>query len=66
MEARAPWCSIAGPDVVRMLTPISFAMMLASVVFPSPGGPAIRMCSIGSLRPRAAEIRISMFALTPS
>src|ERR1700693_3226550 len=51
MEASAPWCSIAGPDVVRMLTPISFAMMFASVVLPRPGGPAIMMCSIGSPPP---------------
>ena len=39
MAARSPGRSIAGPDVIFMLTPISFAMMLASVVFPSPGGP---------------------------
>ena len=32
--------SSAGPDVVCMLTPISVAMMSASVVLPRPGGPA--------------------------
>ena len=31
--------SIAGPDVVTRVVPISFAMMPASVVLPSPGGP---------------------------
>jgi hypothetical protein len=31
--------SIAGPDVTFMWVPISLAMMPASVVLPSPGGP---------------------------
>ena len=37
--ARSPCFSIAGPDVILMLTPISFAIIPASVVLPSPGGP---------------------------
>ena len=39
MEARSPARSMAGPLVTRMLWPISAAMMPASVVLPSPGGP---------------------------
>ena len=30
---------MAGPEVTLILTPISFAMIFARVVFPSPGGP---------------------------
>ena len=37
--ARSPRFSMTGPLVVRMLTFISLAMTVASVVFPSPGGP---------------------------
>jgi hypothetical protein len=36
---QSPLRSMAGPEVMRMLTPISIAMMLASVVLPRPGGP---------------------------
>lgn len=36
-----PAFSSTGPEVVLMLTPISLATMLASVVLPSPGGPKI-------------------------
>ena len=37
--ARSPCFSMAGPDVTRIFTPISFAIMFERVVFPSPGGP---------------------------
>ncbi len=36
---KSPAFSIAGPLVVRIFTPISLAMTIAIVVFPSPGGP---------------------------
>ena len=39
VPTRSPGFSSAGPDVVRMLTPISRAMSSASVVLPRPGGP---------------------------
>ena len=39
MATRSPGFSIAGPEVMRMFTPISLAMTEASVVLPSPGGP---------------------------
>ena len=38
------------PEVWRRLTPISAAMMCASVVFPRPGGPNSRTWSSDSLR----------------
>ena len=37
--ARSPAFSIDGPVVICMATPISDAMMPASVVLPNPGGP---------------------------
>ena len=37
--ARSPAFSMAGPEVIRMLTPISLAMMPLRVVLPRPGGP---------------------------
>ena len=37
--ARSPGFSMAGPEVMRMLTPISLAMMPLRVVLPRPGGP---------------------------
>lgn len=39
MAARSPACWTAGPDVTRRLEFISWAMIIASVVLPSPGGP---------------------------
>ena len=39
LAAKSPAFSIAGPDVILILTPISFAIIPARVVFPSPGGP---------------------------
>ena len=38
-DAKSPGFSIAGPDVIFIFEPISFAIILESVVFPSPGGP---------------------------
>ena len=37
--ARSPGRSSTGPEVCFMVTPSSAAMMCASVVLPSPGGP---------------------------
>ena len=37
--ARSPARSMAGPEVILMLTPISLAITCARVVLPSPGGP---------------------------
>ena len=39
----SPGFSMAGPLVMRICTPISLAMMPASVVLPRPGGPYSRM-----------------------
>ncbi len=52
--ARSPAFSRTGPDVTRICACISRAMMCASVVFPSPGGPDRRTWSSGSCRWRAA------------
>ena len=51
--ARSPACCRAGPLVIRNGACISVAMMPASVVFPSPGGPDNRTWSAG--RPRRRE-----------
>ena len=50
--------STAGPDMTRSVDPISAAMIPASDVLPSPGGPASRTCSHGSPRARAAARKI--------
>src|SRR6266436_6437771 len=64
MEARSPACSMAGPEVVFIWTPISTAMMLQRVVFPSPGGPYSSTWSTDrSLRRRAASSSTFRFAL---
>ena len=47
---RSPGFSSTGPEVVRSCTPISRAISMASVVFPSPGGPKKRVWS--SVSPR--------------
>src|SRR5574344_242302 len=47
MEARSPTFSIAGPDVIFICLFVSFAIRLASVVFPSPGRPSKSLCSAG-------------------
>ena len=39
IAARSPARSMAGPDVILISTPISLAIIPASVVLPSPGGP---------------------------
>jgi hypothetical protein len=51
--ARSPGRSSTGPEVWRRLTPISRAMMCASVVLPRPGGPNSSTWSSAS--PRAAR-----------
>ena len=57
---------MAGADVVLILTPISLATMLASVVLPKPGGPCKIRCSKLSSRFCAASINIDkFFALFP-
>jgi len=56
--ARSPPFSITGPDVALIVAPIAFAMMNASVVFPSPGGPEKSICSSGSPLSRAAWIKM--------
>src|ERR1043165_8566082 len=53
--ASSPAFSMTGPLVFLMFVPIAFAMMLASVVFPNPGGPLNRMCSSTSPRFFAAS-----------
>ena len=45
MAARSPVRAMAGPLVVLMLEPSSFATTVASVVLPRPGGPENRMWS---------------------
>src|SRR3954469_20644074 len=46
----------AGPEVMQILTPISWARTWARVVLPSPGGPWSRTCSRGSLRALTAAM----------
>ena len=62
----SPIFSSAGPDVTRICEPISFAMMCASVVFPSPGFPYSNTCSIGSSRFFAAPMNTFRFSFNPS
>src|SRR5689334_12027077 len=57
--ARSPARSSTGPEVWRRFTPISRAMMCASVVLPSPGGPKSSTWSSASLRLRAAAMKIA-------
>ena len=49
--------SSAGPAVWTIGTPSSAAMMCASEVLPSPGGPARSTWSSGSPRRRAASMK---------
>src|SRR5688572_29772921 len=60
--ARSPGRSSTGPEVWRRFTPISRAMMCASVVLPSPGGPNSSTWSSASPRARAAWMKISSCA----
>ena len=53
-----------GPEVMRMLTPISFAITAASVVLPRPGGPCRSTWSSGSPRILAAFMNTLRFSLT--
>src|SRR5437764_1878069 len=53
--ASSPAFSITGPLVLLIFVPIAFAMMFASVVLPSPGGPLNKMCSSTSPRFFAAS-----------
>src|SRR5215470_14824452 len=62
--AMSPAFSIAGPAVERSSAPISFAMMLASVVLPKPGGPVSSTWSSASRRLRAAFMYTRRFSLT--
>src|SRR5262245_53017142 len=57
--ARSPARSSTGPEVWRRLTPISLAMMCASVVLPRPGGPNSSTWSSASFLPLAAWMKIS-------
>ena len=54
---------MAGPEVMRTLTPISLAMMPDRVVLPSPGGPWSRTWSSGSFRILAAWMNTSRLPL---
>lgn len=64
IPTRSPGFSSTGPDVVLMFTPSSRAMSIASVVFPSPGGPWNSVWSSGSRRASAASIAIFRLSLT--
>ena len=54
---------MAGPEVMRMFTPISWAMMPAKVVLPNPGGPWSSTWSSASSRFRAASMKTERFSL---
>ena len=62
IATRSPGFSIAGPEVIRIFTPISFAMTAANVVLPRPGGPCRSTWSSGSFRILAAWIKILRFS----
>src|SRR5690625_2274744 len=55
MAARSPGCWTAGPEVSRRAPSSSAAMIIASVVLPSPGGPESRTWSGAEPRARAAS-----------
>ena len=63
IAARSPARSIAGPEVVRTLTRSSRAIMCASEVLPSPGGPENSTWSRTSPRFLAASIDMPRIAL---
>jgi len=63
IAAKSPLFSIAGPEVTRILAPISLAITCAKVVFPNPGAPYNKICSTGSFLCLAAERAISRLAL---
>ena len=62
--AKSPGFSIAGPLVILRFTFISFAIIPARVVLPSPGGPYKRTWSRVSRLRFAASIKIERFSLT--
>ncbi len=63
MAARSPALASTGPEVARKFTPSSRAMICASVVLPSPGGPNSSTWSSASPRPRAASMKTLQIAL---
>jgi hypothetical protein len=54
---------MAGPEVILKLTPISFAIISARQVFPSPGGPESRTWSRGSFLFFAESINMDRFSI---
>ena len=60
--ARSPGFSMAGPEVMRIFTFSSLAMIPASVVFPKPGGPYNSTWSKDSWRSLAASINTERFS----
>jgi len=63
IAARSPVLSIAGPDVILKLTPISLAMISARHVFPNPGGPERSTWSRGSFLFLAESMNIDKFSM---
>jgi len=55
IAARSPACWMAGPEVRRREPSLSAAMIIARVVFPSPGGPESSTWSGAARRCRAAS-----------
>ena len=64
--ARSPGFSIAGPEVILKETPSSFAIIPASVVLPSPGGPYKSTWSSDSPLIFAASIKTLRFSFAVS
>lgn len=64
MDSLESSLSFLASEVWRRLTPISRAMMCASVVLPRPGGPNSNTWSSASLRLRAASIKIDSWPRT--
>ncbi len=62
IAARSPALASTGPEVIRNPTPSSRAMICASVVLPSPGGPWNSVWSIASPRIRALSMNTRRFA----
>ena len=60
--ARSPGLSRTGPEVTLSWECISLAMMFASVVLPSPGGPCSNTWSSESPRIRAAWMKMRRFS----
>ena len=62
--AKSPGLSKTGPLVTLNPTPISLAIICASVVFPNPGGPCSKTWSKGSPRCFAACTKMAKFSTT--